>query len=438
VTPEELEQYLYLLPPEKRDEVQKRLHERAKPSSPEAGAATSSPSEATSSPSEVSRETPEQIRLRLAPGRPIPEERPAPETADAIRERHLRGVPDPAWATPYEREGEQELRHLRQPPLQHVSGETKVSPERVINDLAMNYLQDALDREPDPRSVPADRYAALREEAYDRARREVSGVVGVDPGRQNLLMPLYSGSFGEQEAAEQRKQVALGQTTLGYLAGPGIISRALQSMGVDDETIQDSPLFRALAPAVAITTPGYTAHDLTDPYGKQIGTIREREGKFSWMTRLAPSTVLATYFFDPELDWTDWGSDKHLQNIQQGKDLTSYFQEIKDLAWPPRPVRRWRPPPRPSWSSRISSRSPPSASDPSTAPSRRRSCCSPRTRGSSSPRVSPSRRRSRQPARPERRPKRRWRASPWPAGRSSRPSVTRSARSSSPRWQPRA
>lgn len=244
--------------------------------------------------------------------------------AGATLVRNLRGQETNYKASPFSTEwGTQRAENLRIVPLQKLYGAYGTPPEVFERQLRDLYFQKAarLRGLPPIHQMDKATYTSLLAESSEAAQRQVAGVVGASERRANTLVELKT-----------PQELALDVRDARGLPIPAYATPALAAVKgrefLTGAAPRDQLLWQALAPFAAMARPG-TA-------GIAEGEPATAESKLSWLMRLAPSTAVASWLLDPELEWSmggekGWGGQKHIEKIVSGYDLLKDYGRVAKM-----------------------------------------------------------------------------------------------------------
>lgn len=226
--------------------------------------------------------------------------------------------------------GVQPRENLRLMPLQKLSGQYGLSPNAVKNALVLQYAKRIQKREglPGVHEMTPEQYRGMMERAEEEATRFVSGVVGASEAEGNMLVPMQSTA---DRALAIRRGEDLPLPAKALMAGP-LLGMKLREM-VTGARIEDQATSALMAPLWALARPGQVAgaQSLDDLLagGKPV----EREGKFSWVTRLGPLSAVMSWMADPELSYelggeNGFGGQKHIEKVVSGYDIMNELPRL--------------------------------------------------------------------------------------------------------------
>lgn len=219
--------------------------------------------------------------------------------------------------------GVQPRRNLRLMPLQKLSGEYAISPNAVKEALKLKYFARIQKREklPGIDQMTPEQYQQTMAAAEEEASRFVAGVVGGSEQSGNMLVPMQS---TEDRALAVRRGEDLPLWGKVAAAGPLLGSHLREYLG--GRKVEDQAITALMAPLWALARPGQVATGQSLDEAMAGGSPVEREGKFSWVTRLGPLAAIGSWFFDPALSWElggteGFGGQKHIEKVVGGYDV---------------------------------------------------------------------------------------------------------------------
>lgn len=250
----------------------------------------------------------------------------AAQASNTARSAFRMGGPTSDQASPFASEwGTQAMSKIRTVPLQRSSGAFGMNVGSAENRLAELYaMKMAKDRGTPFGALDADQRTAILGEARDKARRETASVMGVHEQQANVLTPIDPQK--EIQDTMAGRNIPLPAYLFG-LAGPVLASRAVENLVGPNRA--DEFVKHLYAPFLALARPGIQ----TDETGGH--PVHQRESKLGWMLRLAPSTVLGSWFLDPTATWQmggdhGFGGTEHVKKILEGYQLTEEMPRIAE------------------------------------------------------------------------------------------------------------
>lgn len=219
--------------------------------------------------------------------------------------------------------GVQPRGRLRLMPLQKLSGQYGISANAMKNALVLQYAKRIQQREdlPGVNKMSPEEYQGMMSRAEEEATRFIAGVVGASEAEGNMLVPMESTA---DRARSIRRGEDLPLPAKFLMAGP-LLGMKLREM-VTGTPIEDQATSALMAPLWALARPGQVASEKSLDELIAGGSTVEREGKFSWATRLGPLSAVMSWMADPDLSYelggeNGFGGQKHIEKVVGGYDI---------------------------------------------------------------------------------------------------------------------